>query len=312
MNEAVHLERERVLGMLPERGHRSSRLLQDPGQRIRVGDVLSPVVAGDPAPGGGIYRAGQYSPHVDDLAISTFSSAKNAGILPAGLPIFDVDGNVDKEKLDAWNPRQENLSVTFAEDIPNYSSAVVVSSLKQVDDAFLSTLNMGVMQAPRTPGEFGNFIVSVKTSSENRRFSSMMFVYPDFYRFIDKPMIPKTPKRESGISVSSFMTFHAVGHIALAKTLFNGKISDVATFFDSSGWGKVKDSIHTKASFMDRNSTSAWYKDSTHKFLSELSRYSPLDDFAQAFAFYYTHNEYLQKTAPEKYEIIDKIVKELS
>jgi hypothetical protein len=312
MNEAVHLERERVLGMLPERGPRSSRLIQDPGQRIRVGDVMSPVAPGDPAPGGGTYRAGQYSPHVDDLAISTFSSAKDAGILPAGLPIFDENGNVDKEKLDAWKPNQENLPINFAEDIPNYSSAVIVSSLKQIDNAFLSTLNMGVMQAPRTMGEFGNFVVSARTSSENRSFSSMIFVYPDFYRFIDKPIIPKTPKRESGISVSSFMVFHAVGHVVLAKVLFNGKISDVAGFFDSSGWGKIKDSIHTKASFMGRNSTSAWYKNSEHKFLSELSRYSPVDDFAQSFAFYFTHNEYLQKIAPEKYEIINKIAKELS
>jgi hypothetical protein len=285
-----------------------TRVLHDPGRRIRVGDDYSPVMPGDPSPGGGVYRSGQYSPHVDDLAVATFSSANVAGIIPADLPIFDENGEVDIERLDAWNPSQEGLSVSFAPDIPNYSSAVVVSSLKQLGDSFLSNYNLSVMQAPRTFGYFGNYVIAARTSFENRNFSSGLYVYPDFYKFIDKPMVPKTPKRQSGISVSSFLTFHAMGHIVVSKLSFMGKISAIAEFMDSSGWNKTKDGIHSKASFMGRDSTSAWYYGTGNRFTSEISMYSPLDDFAQAFAFYYTNAEYLEKTQPKKFEIIKKVI----
>lgn len=309
--EAPHNARTRALGMMPtSRSEMHARLIQDKGSRIRVGDVMSPVIPGDPAPGGGIYRAGQYAPHVDDLAIQTFSSAKTAGILPLDLPIFDENGDVDKDKLDAWNPNNEGLPVGFSDDIPVYSAAVLASTFKQVNPDLLENLNMNVFQAPRTPGDFGNYIVGVKTSGSNRQFSSQLFIYPDFFKFIDKPIVPKTPKRQSGLSVSSFMTFHAMGHILLSKLSFEGKLTDVSGFIDSSGWIKNLDSTHDKAWFMGRRSTSSWYKDSTHRFLSELSRYSPVDDFAQAFAFYHTNVEYLQKIDFKKYKIMHKIISE--
>jgi len=311
MERAPHRKRERALGMMPTPGDSAhARLVQDTARRVRVGDVLSPVIPGDPAPGGGTYRAGQYAPHVDDLAIATFSSAQTAGILPADLPIFDENGEIDKDKLDAWDPNKEDIPVSFAEDIPVYSSAIIASSLKSIDSGVLNNLSMGVMQAPRTPGDFGNYIIATKTSAENRAFSSQLFVYPDFYKYVDKPIVPKTPKRKSGLSVSSFMTFHAVGHALLAKLTFDGKISEVANFMDSSGWTKAPKDIHEKGTFMGRKSTSAWYRNPSHRFLTELSRYSPLDDFAQAFALYHTSNDYFQKVDPEKYDIMKKIISE--
>jgi hypothetical protein len=306
-----HLDKQRALGtMTATKTNISARLVQDQGTRIRVGDAYSPVSPGDLTPTGGIYRAGQYSPHVDDLAVSTFSAAKNAGILPSGLPIFDENGDVDVDKLDAWKPSQANLPVSFAEDLPVYSSAVIVSAFKHVDSSLLENLNVGVMQAPRTIGDFGNYIVGARTNGENRQFSSQMFVYPDFYKFIDKPIVPKTPKRESGLSVSSFMVFHALGHILISKLSFDGKIKEIADFMDSSGWTKVPNSTHEKAWFMGRKSTSAWYRDTSHRFLSELSRYSPMDDFAQAFAFYHTSNDYFNMVDPKKYAIMHKVISE--
>lgn len=302
-------EHERVMGMLPTS---KNRLMQDKGTRLRVGDDLSPVMPGDPVPGGQgrTYRSGQYSPHIDDLAIATFASAKTSGIMPADLPIFDENGDVDKQKLDAWNPNNEGLSVRFDESVPNYSSAVVVSSLKQIGDSFLSQLNLNVMQAPRTLGYFGNYVIAARTSSENRVFSSGLYVYPDFYKYIDKPIVPKTPKRQSGLSVSSFLTFHSVGHVVISKLSFTGQLGLISEFTDSSGWAKNIDDVHSKASFMSRDSTSSWYYDKTKRFTSELAMYSPLDDFAQAFAFYYTNGEYLEKTQPKKFEIIQRIVSE--
>jgi hypothetical protein len=287
---------------------KKNRITHDSGKRIRVGDEFSPVMPGDPAPGGGTYRSGQYSPHIDDLAVATFSSAQVAGIMPADLPIFDENGEVDKEKLDAWNPNSEGMSVRFDDDVPIYSSAVIVSSLRQVGDSFLSQYNLNIMQAPRTMGYFGNYVIAARTSFENRKFSSGLYVYPDFYKFIDKPMVPKTPKRQSGISVSSFLTFHAMGHVVISHLGFMGKIHTISEFMEAGNWGKVKDGIHSKASFMGRASTSAWYYGTGMRFPSELSMYSPLDDFAQAFAFYYTNGEYLEKTQPKKFEIIKKIV----
>jgi hypothetical protein len=293
-----------------QRLHPSARVYNNKGSRIRVGDAFSPVMPGDPSPTGKIYRAGQYSPYVDDLAVSTFSAAKTAGILPAGIDVFDEDGNVSVEKLDSWSPEKENLPVSFSQDIPSYSSLVVASAMKYLDPGLLENLNVGVVQAPRTFGEFGNYIVGARTSGEARQFSSQLFVYPDFYKFIDKPIVPKTPKRESGLSVSSFMVFHALGHILISKLSFTGKIKEIASFMDSSGWTKTPDSTHEKAWFMGRKSTSAWYRDTNNRFLSELSRYSPLDDFAQAFAFYHTSNDYLQKIDPEKFNIIKKVISE--
>lgn len=311
MAEGKHRERERALGLMPtSRNEMHARLVQDKGSRVRVGDVMSPVIPGDPAPGGGTYRAGQYAPHVDDLAIQTFSSAQDAGILPAGLPIFDDDGNIDKDKLNSWDPNSEGIPIQFSEDIPVYSSAILASSLKMIDDSLLENLSMGVMQAARTPGDFGNFIVSAKVDSENRQFNSFLMVYPDFYKYVDKPMVPKTPKRESGLSVSSFMVFHAVGHVVLSKLTFDGKISDIADFMDSSGWTKSPNDDDEKGVFMGRKSMSAWYRDPSHRFLTELSRYSPLDDFSQAFALYHTSNEYLHKVDEKKYDIISKIISE--
>lgn len=306
-----HRAREKALGMTPTPGDSAhARLVQDTSKRIRVGDTMSPVLPGDPAPGGGTYRAGQYAPHVDDLAIETFSSAQNAGILPAGLPIFDENGEIDKTKLDSWNPNEEDIPVQFAEDIPVYSSAIITSSLKTIDSNLLEGLSMGVMQAPRTPGYFGNYIIAARADTENGVFKSQIFVYPDFYKYVDKPIVPKTPKRKSGLSVSSFMTFHAVGHVLLAKLTFDGRLSDIASFMDSSTWTKKPMDIHEKGTFMGRDSTSAWYRNPSHRFLTELSRFSPLDDFAQAFALYHTSNAYFQKIDPKKYDIMKNIVSE--
>jgi hypothetical protein len=303
-----HRSREKEIGFSSNTLKKTSRLVHDPGMRVRVGDDLSPVIPGDPAPGGKTYRAGQYAPHVDDLAISTFSSAETAGILPSGLPIFDEEGNIDKDKLDNWNPSMEGLPVSFADDIPVYSSLVVTSVLKQLDEEMLSSLNLSIMQAPRVMGDFGNYIVSSRTSGENRRFSSVFYVYPDFYKFIDKPVVPKTPKRESGLSISTFMTFHSLGHVVFSKLSFDGHINEVAIFVGGSGWTKSARADHDKGMFMGRKSTSAWYRNSSHRFLTELSKYSPLDDFAQAFALYYTSSDYFQKVDPEKYNIVHKIV----
>jgi len=303
-----HRSREKQMGFNSGLVKQTTRLVHDPGVRVRVGDDLSPVVPGDPAPGGQTYRAGQYAPHMDDLAISTFSSAQTAGILPSGLPIFDNEGNIDKEKVDTWNPNSVGLPVSFVGDIPAYSSLVVASVLKQINEEFLSSLNMSVMQAPRVLGDFGSYIVSSKTSGENRRFSSVFYVYPDFYKFIDKPIVPKTPKKESGLSVSTFMTFHSIGHVVFSKLSFDGNINEVALFVGSSGWTKNARADHDKGMFMGRKSTSAWYRNSSHRFLTELSKYSPLDDFAQAFALYYTSSDYFQKVDPEKYNIVHKIV----
>lgn len=288
-----------------------ARTVQDTGSRIRIGDDISPVQAGDPAPGGGTYRAGQYAPKIEDLAVATFSSAKEAGILPIDIPIFDENGEVDKKKLEEWDPNSYKKSIHFDESVPKYSSAVVVSSLDRVDNQeMLSSFNMNVSLAPRAYGEFGNYIVSAKTMSANRRFYSTMYVYPDFYKYIDKPIVPRTPKRDSGLSVSSFMTFHALGHILFSKLTFDGKLHDISDFLETSGWMKRSDYKHKKASFMGRQSTSAWYKNSHHNFLSELSMYSPLDDFAQAFAFYYTSRDYFATVDPKKFDIMHKIISE--
>ena len=287
-----------------------ARLFQDKAKRIRVGDDLSPVMAGDPAPGGGTYKEGQYAPQIDDLAIQTFSSAESAGILPSGLPIFDENGNIDKNKLDEWNPNQQGIPASFEEGMPVYSSALIASSLKTIDYSLLENLSMGIMQAARSPGYFGNFIVSSRVDISQGKFMSNFFVYPDFFKYIDKPIIPKTPKRKSGISVSSFMVFHTVGHIVFSKLSYDGKLSTISKFLESSGWTKVPDDVDKKGTFMGAESPSAWYRDPDHSFLTELSRYSPMDDFAQAFAFYYTNNEYLKIKEPEKYEIISKIISE--
>lgn len=287
-----------------------ARTVQDTGARIRVGDAVSPVQAGDPAPGGGVYRAGQYSPRVEDLAAATFSSAKDAGILPSGIPIFDEDGEVNKDKLEKWNPNSFNISIKFDDDVPKYSSAVLVSTFSKVEENVLDSFNLNVMQAPRTLGEFGNYIIAAKTFSTNRRFYSTLYVYPDFYKYIDKPIVPKTPKRDSGLSVSSFMTFHSLGHILFSKLTFEGRLHDISDFLETSGWMKTSDYKHTKSSFMGKKSTSAWYKNSHNKFLSELSMYSPMDDFAQAFAFYYTSRDYFSTVDQEKFDVMHKIISE--
>jgi len=299
-----------VIKAVGARHEAQARLRQDKGRRIRVGDPMSPVMPGDPSPKGGFYRGGQYSPHIDDLAVASFSSAINAGILPSGLPIFDDSGNVDRNKLNDWSPNNEGIPVSFNDDIPVYSSAIVASAFKVIDDSLLSNLNMSVMVAPRTPGDFGNYLIAAKTMSENRQFFSTIYIYPDFYKFVDKPIVAKNPKRTSGISVSTFLTFHAVGHILMSKLTFDGNIKQISDFLDSGKWKKVPNASHTKASFMGRKSTSAWYKDMNHRFLSELSGYSPLDDFAQAFAFYYTSNDYFKKIDPKKYDVMNKIISE--
>lgn len=312
MESNVVNKTSRALGLISGRHEMHARLMQDPGRRLRVGDTFSPVQPGDPAPGGGTYRSGQYAPHVDDLALATFSSAKDAGILPFNVDLFDESGNLSKEKLEEWDPNSEDFTPDFAEDVPKYSSAVIASSMKMIDNNVLDSLNLSVMQAPSSLGEFGKYIIAAKTSSENRRFFGILYVYPDFYKYIDKPIVPKTPKRDSGLSVSSFMTFHAIGHILFSKLNFDGNIHDISSFMESSGWSKKSDYNHKKANYMGKDSTSAWYKKSSHRFLTNLSSYSPLDDFAQSFALYYTSRDYFQKIDEAKFNIIHKIVTEQS
>lgn len=277
-------------------------------QRLRIGDPNSPFAPGDPSPGGGVYRAGQFSPNLDDLAAETFSSAKDAGVLPSGLPIYDSDGEVDIKKLDNWDPNAQGVSAVFDDSLPKYSSAVVASALLFINPNLLKALNISVTKSPKMPGEFGNYIIAAKTNGGNRQFSSQIIVFPEFYKFIDKPVVQKSPKRTTGLSISSFMVFHTVGHIVLSKITFDGKLKEISDFVDSSGWTKVPGMGHAKGDYLMRKSTSAWYRDTSNRFLSELSRYSPMDDFAQAFAFYHTSRDYLQKIDQKKFELIDSII----
>lgn len=305
------LDKARSLGLVGDKGRAThARLLQDPGRRIRVGDVFSPVSVGDPAPGGGIYRSGQYAPKVEDLAMQTFAGAHDSGIVFSGIDVFDESGNIDLKKVEDWSPRSENIPVTFTENVPSYSSIVIASAIKSMPDGLAGALNMSVDMAPRYNGEFGGFVVATKTAMVNRKFYSTLYVYPDFYKFIDKPLVPKNPKNKNGVSIATFMTYHAFGHALFSKLASEGNLSKISVFMDSSGWTKKPDSNHLKSSYMGRKSTSAWYRESSHVFVSELSRYSPMDDFAQAFAYYLLNPYYLQKIEPEKYDILNKIIAE--
>lgn len=287
-----------------------ARAMQDQTRRLRVGDPMSPVLAGDPTPNGGFYKQGQYAPHVEDLAEGKLSSALDQGILPRGLPILNDEGEVDKDLISEWDPNEEGIPAKFADDVPPYSSLIVASVINSLPKGLVQPMDISVMNASRYAGEFGNFIIACRTNSMNRKFYSTVYVYPDFFKFIDKPLVPKNPVKDYGVSVSTFMTFHTIGHILMSKLSFDGRLQDIANFMASSGWSKTPDAAHEKAWFLGRKATSAWYRDFNHKFLSELSKYSPLDDFAQAFAFYYSHEGYLKFVDPQKYEIMDKIIKE--
>lgn len=306
------LDRARSLGLIGgDKQHVShARIRQDPGRRIRVGDVFSPVAPGDPAPAGGTYRSGQYAPKVEDLAMETFAGAHDAGLNFSGIDVFDEQGNLSLEKVEKWSPRDENFSVNFTENVPNYSGVVIASAIKSLPDGFFDNFNMTVDLAPRTPGDFGNFVIAAKTAMVNRKFYSTLYVYPDFYKYINKPLVPKNPRNKDGVSIATFMTYHAFGHALFSKIASEGDLKRLAVFMDTSGWTKKPDNNHLKASYMGRKSTSAWYRESSHMFLSELSRYSPMDDFAQTFAYYFLNPYYVQKLEPEKYEALTKIIAE--
>lgn len=286
-----------------------------PGIRVRVGDKNSPVNPGDPVPTGGRYRAGMFAPTLDELATLTLTEADRAGLLPGLLPIYGDDGEVDEKKVEGWNPNSDlaDSGIFVSDEVPKYSAAAILTSTENMG-GWLKNLGLRHIFAGTdedTPkGIFGEQIIAANTSGKGRKFMGSLTVYPPFYKYISIPLVGKVPGRTTGLSVASFAVHHAVGHILFSRLTFDGRLDILGDFIEVSGWTKYADIGAYHGSYMEAKNPSVWRRDTHYRFETELSKYSPADDFAEAFALYFTHREYLETAFPKKMAVMEKALKE--
>lgn len=293
----------------------TDKFYSESSTRVRIGDPLSPVDAGDVGPTGKPYRKGQYAPTVEELATESIKIATQQKLLNTNLPLF-TDDEFDENKLDGWNPNKDlrKFGATVSPEVPKHSAAVVISSMMDVGD-WLKNLNIAHVFGPQTSeaqpsSRFGDLIIQAETKSENRKFQSNLRVYPKFYKYVSVALKPATPTNDTGVSAASYAVMHSLGHIIFSKLSYDGKLDMIGDYIEYSGWKKRADLNVTSGSYMGYTNQSVWRRSTSQTMQTELSKYSPMDDFAEGFAMYYTNPMYLYKTSPNRHDVIKKITKE--
>lgn len=281
-------------------------------ERVRVGEVESPVLPGDINPENSLpYKAGQFAPSVDELSQDVLRAADDAGVLSSDLPIYE-DGRFSARLLDTWEPAKDLAVLGFNTDtdLPKYATAVLLSSLKAMKQLPANIGLMDLVAAPRDAavGSTGVVIIAAKFSSSGRKFRGVLEVYPDFFRFVSIPLAPRIPSQKiSGISVATYAVFHALGHLMFARLSFDGNVKAIADVLGAHVWSRHGVS-GSWGDFLGTPTTQTWRKSDKAKFQSELAGNSPSDDFAEAFALAFTNPAYLKKVFPEKYAGLVKVI----
>lgn len=278
---------------------------------IRVGDPDSPVLPGDINPTNSLpYRAGQFAPSVDELTHDTLSSAKEAGVLPSDLPIYDEStGEVSAAKVEAWEPEKDLAIHGFqATNLPKYSSAILLSSLKNMgklpENIGLKTIR-GAERTDAQGSGIGTTIIAAVYDDSGPEFTGGLEVYPDFFKYIYVPLAPRVGREAAGVSVATYATFHAIGHLLFARLANDGKLSGVAAVLGDGVWSKT--GIGVPGSFMGTQTTNVWRR-REGDFPTQLSKSTPSDHFAEIFAIRITNPDYLSTVYPEKHDAMSHAI----
>lgn len=281
---------------------------------IRVGQAGASVAAGSPVPGkpGKYYEAGQFSPNLEQLMSNTISEAGDAGLISTNLPIYNESGEVDKDALDAWNPYDEfyNAGIIVSGKIAKNDVAVFSS----IVDRFPKLLSFAGISAIETSEDLnsraiiGTQLITAITNTQGRKFKATLVTYPSFQQYVTIPVVRAVKKRGSGVSVSTYATFKAIGHVIFAKLAYEGQLELLGRFITASGWSKTPKAGYEKGHFLGKKNLGSYVRESKLA-LAEITKYSPQDDFAETFAQYLTHRNYLAMLAPEKLQVIEDIDK---
>jgi len=292
---------------MPESGKIDKRLL-----RTRIGEPGSPIMPGDPTPGGGVYRGGQFAPTMDELSSISLAQASDAGLVSRMLPIYDDSGAVDEKMLSEWKP--EISGVHINSNVPKYSSAVLVDVLSD-RDSLIKSLGLGYVDAGTREEQdalsiYGETVIKAQYTSGNG-FTGKLVVYPSFYKYVSAPLVGRIPGFDQGLSVAAYAVFHALGHLMFARLMHDGKIKPLAEIIEDGGWSKHESNDNTKASYLEyQNTETVWNRSLNTRMKTEASKFTPMDDFAELFALYFTNQKYLERAFPEKFELMDTILKE--
>lgn len=275
--------------------------------RVRVGDEDSPVMAGEPSPTGGIYRSGQYAPTIDELSSQTLVRAKEAGLLQS-LPIFDEDGSVNQKKLELWEPSIRGVHIDSG--VPKFASAVLQDVFTGREglakELNLARISSGTREEQNARTIFGEVIVKSVYNAKDG-FTGKLVIYPSFYKYVTIPLVGKFPGRDSGLSVAAYAVFHALGHLKFAQLMSTGNLQKIAEVLGESGWTKNPDK-GVRGEYFEYKNPSGWSRRSNSELPSEVSGYSPSDDFAEMFALYLTNKGYFKEAYPERYELMEKML----
>lgn len=288
--------------------------MSDLSSRLRVGDPASPIRVGDVNPQTSMpYRAGQFSPSIDELTGDVLMAADKAGVLPSDLPVYDEAGNLDLEKLEAWEPNTglTSMHLEVGDTVPKYASALILAALNQLKGMPRQLGLKYVVAASReqmVSGVFGDVIVAARYTGRGELFTSSIEVYPDFYRFVDIPLAPRIPGRATGVSIATFAILHSFGHVVFAKLAAGGHLDEVAPVLRAGVWSRVESSLNRRGDFFKIPVNDTWYYNPAAEFPTQLSKASPGDDFAETFALYIANPAYLRAVFPEKYAGMEVIV----
>ena len=284
---------------------------------VRIGSPESTVQAGMPVPGkpGSFYEAGQFAPSIDQLLTSTLAEANDAGLVSTDLPIFDPDGGVSLERINAWNPYDDLEGIHAPPSIPKFSMATLITVDKAYPGLYKTLRITNIIDGSALENQeganarsiAGEQLITAVTSAQGRMFRSKFIVYDRYYQYISTPIVPEIPGRSKGVSVSFYATLKALGHVMFARLAFDGELELIGKFLNAAEWAKTPNG-GKKGHFMSLKNMAGYYlgnEDNT----SEVSNYSPADDFADTFAQYLSHRLYLQVKSPNKLKVMDEICK---
>jgi len=92
--------------------------------------------------------------------------------------------------------------------------------------------------------------------------------------------------------------------------MFDGKLKQLAELLDLAGWSKQASDETTSPSYIEYKNELVWKRGINSRYKTEASKFSPMDDFAETFALYFTNQKYLQVAFPSRLELIEDILKD--
>lgn len=295
---------------------------------VRIGEPESLVKPGDPVPDkpGHVYEAGQYAPSPERLSAIKVQESLRAGLLPKIFEYKDFRGlvqnngeiNVDKLKTIDFTPYFKALGFSFVDsNLPQFAAIGLLSSLYIIHPSVIQYSDIsGIIWVANIEGlsaesiqeqmnQVGKDISIYKRNaivgSRKREKEFDLVILQPYFVYMSVPVVPGVPGASSGLSVATYATLKVIGAL-LAKKLKKRHPTLWINFLEANGWklaSELRPADRTEylpaGAEIGIKRKTKWLRKISVPPISVNSVISPEESFSEAYVYYWTHRQYMEK-----------------